>query len=41
MPVEMQLTRIIISDIYARQLIYLREVEGDRQFPIVDRKSVV
>lgn len=35
MPVEMQLTRIIMSEIYARQLIYLREVDGERQFPIV------
>jgi hypothetical protein len=35
MPVEMQLSRIIISEIHDQQIIYLREVEGDRQFPIV------
>ncbi len=35
MPVEMQLSRIIISEIHDQQIIYLREVEGNRQFPIV------
>ena len=35
MPVEMQLSRIIISEIHDQQIIYLREVEGERQFPIV------
>ena len=35
MPVEMQLSRIIISEIHDQQIIYLREVEGQRQFPIV------
>jgi uncharacterized protein len=35
MPVEMQLSRIIISEIHDQQIIYLREVDGDRQFPIV------
>ena len=35
MPVEMKLTRIIISEINEQQVIYLREVEGDRQFPIL------
>ena len=35
MPIEMQLSRIIISEIHDQQIIYLREVEGDRQFPIV------
>ena len=35
MPVEMQLSRIIISEIHDQQIIYLREVNGDRQFPIV------
>ncbi len=35
MPVQMQLSRIIISDIDDRQVIYLREVDGDREFPIV------
>ncbi|HPM83103.1 MAG TPA: bifunctional nuclease family protein [Candidatus Anammoximicrobium sp.] len=35
MPIEMQLSRIIISEIHDQQIIYLREVEGNRQFPIV------
>ena len=35
MPVEMQLSRIIISEIHDQQIIYLREIEGNRQFPIV------
>jgi len=35
MPVQMQLTRIIISEINESQVIYLREVEGERQFPIL------
>jgi bifunctional DNase/RNase len=35
MPIEMQLARIIISEIHDQQIIYLREVDGDRQFPIV------
>jgi len=35
MPVEMQLSRIIISEISDQQLIYLREVAGEREFPIV------
>lgn len=35
MAVRMQLSRIIISDIHDQQLIYLREVEGARQFPIM------
>jgi bifunctional DNase/RNase len=35
MPVEMQLSRIIISEIHDQQIIYLREVNGERQFPIV------
>ena len=35
MPVEMQLARIIISEIHDQQIIYLREVDGKRQFPIV------
>ncbi len=35
MPVEMQLSRIIISEIHDQQIIYLSEVDGDRQFPIV------
>ena len=35
MPVEMKLTRIIISEINEQQVIYLKEVNGDRQFPIL------
>jgi bifunctional DNase/RNase len=35
MPVHMQLTRIIISEINEQQVIYLKEVDGDRQFPIL------
>lgn len=35
MPVHMQLSRIIINEINDRQVIYLREVDGDRQFPIL------
>lgn len=35
MPVLMQLSRIIISEINDQQVIYLREVDGERQFPIL------
>jgi len=35
MPVQMQLARIIISEICDNQVIYLREVNGERQFPIL------
>ncbi len=35
MPVQMELSRIIISELDDRQVIYLREVDGDREFPIV------
>ena len=35
MPVLMQLARIIISEISDNQVIYLHEVDGDRQFPIL------
>ena len=35
MQVQMQLSRIIISEINEQQVIYLREVDGDRQFPIL------
>jgi bifunctional DNase/RNase len=35
MQVEMQLSRIIISEINEQQVIYLREVDGPRQFPIL------
>jgi len=31
----MELSRIIISEINEQQLIYLKEVDGDRQFPIL------
>lgn len=35
MAVQMQLARIIISEISDNQVIYLREVDGERQFPIL------
>ncbi len=35
MPVEMKLSRIIISEINENQYVYLKEVNGERQFPIV------
>lgn len=35
MPVEMQLARIIISEINENQVIFLKEVSGTRQFPIL------
>lgn len=35
MPVQMELSRIIISDINDQQVIYLKEVEGSRTFPIL------
>ncbi|MGI9519727.1 MAG: bifunctional nuclease family protein [Pirellulaceae bacterium] len=35
MPVEMRLARIIISEINENQVVFLREVDGDRQFPIL------
>ncbi len=35
MPVQMQLARIIISEISDNQVIYLQEVAGERQFPIL------
>ena len=35
MPVQMQLSRIIISEINPQQVIYLKEVDGDRTFPIL------
>ena len=35
MPVQMELSRIIISDVNDQQVIYLKEVEGDRTFPIL------
>lgn len=33
--VPMQLSRIIISEISDNQVIYLKEIDGDRQFPIL------
>jgi uncharacterized protein len=35
MPVAMELARIIISEINDQQIIYLKEVEGNRMFPIL------
>jgi bifunctional DNase/RNase len=35
MPVQMELSRIIISDINENQVIYLKEIDGERQFPIL------
>lgn len=35
MPVEMQLARIIISEINENQIVFLKEVGGQRQFPIL------
>lgn len=35
MPVQMELSRIIISEINDQQVIYLKEVDGDRSFPIL------
>ncbi|MCA9002580.1 MAG: bifunctional nuclease family protein, partial [Planctomycetes bacterium] len=35
MPVAMELSRIIISEINDQQVIYLREVNGERTFPIL------
>lgn len=35
MPIAMELSRIIISEINDNQVIYLKEVEGERTFPIL------
>ncbi|MCH8042234.1 MAG: bifunctional nuclease family protein [Planctomycetes bacterium] len=35
MPVQMELSRIVISEVNDSQVIYLREVDGDRTFPIL------
>lgn len=35
MPVEMRLSRIIISEINENQIVFLKEVDGDRQLPIL------
>src|SRR5438128_8643248 len=34
-PVQMELKRIIINEVHEQQVIMLREVEGERSFPIV------
>ncbi len=33
--IEVQLTRIIISEVNENQAVFLKEVDGDRQFPIM------
>jgi uncharacterized protein len=35
MPVAMELSRIIISEINEQQVIYLKEIDGNRMFPIL------
>ena len=35
MPVSMELSRIVISEVRGDQLIYLREIDGERTFAIV------
>ena len=35
MPIQMELRRIIISELDAHQIVILKEVEGERNFPIV------
>ncbi|MFO0852529.1 MAG: hypothetical protein U0871_28810 [Gemmataceae bacterium] len=35
MPIQMELRRIIISELDEQQVIVLKEVDGDRSFPIV------
>lgn len=35
MPIEMRLSRIIISEINDNQIVFLTEVDGDRQLPIL------
>ncbi|MDY0165151.1 MAG: bifunctional nuclease family protein [Thermoguttaceae bacterium] len=35
MPVPMELSRIIISEVDEQQVIYLKEIDGDRTFPIL------
>ena len=35
MPVQMCLSRIIISEINDQQVVYLKEVDGERMFPIL------
>ena len=35
MPVHMELKRIVINEVHEQQVIMLREVDGERSFPIV------
>jgi len=35
MPVSMELTRIIIRETYGEQVIFLKEIDGERTFPIL------
>ena len=35
MPVHMELKRIVINEIHEQQIVMLREVDGERSFPIV------
>lgn len=35
MPVAMELSRIIISEVTSEQVIWLKEIDGDRTFPIL------
>jgi bifunctional DNase/RNase len=35
MPVHMELSRIIISEVNDQQVIYLKEIDGERSFPIL------
>jgi bifunctional DNase/RNase len=35
MSIQMELSRIIISEIGDQQVVYLKEVDGDRTFPII------
>src|SRR3974390_3764342 len=35
MPIPMQLSRIIISEVNDQQVIYLKEIGGERTFPIL------
>ena len=35
MPMQMELSRIVINEINDHQVIYLREVDGERMFPIL------
>jgi len=35
MLVQMELARVVISDLSDQQVIYLREIEGERTFPIL------